>query len=384
MSKSKIEIINCHSHLFTLKHVPDRFLPFGLSRILDHIIFQKQVLWLLRLLSFGHTKSLLARYANFLEIGGKDTQEEVYKVLNSYYPKNTRYIVLPMDMAWMEAGKPPVSLEEQHKELAELALKEKGLLLPFIAVDPRRQRIGGQSLTKMVEELLDYKHDDGITVFKGIKLYPPLGYLPDDPALSELWHLCEEKSLPLMTHCSKGGIKSRALSWDTAASYADPDHFIPVLRKHPNLRLCLAHMGGQTDWQRYFQAPSSRRPAPLDAPAHERAHMNWLSKIMQMIESQQFPNLYTDISYTVFYIRQNMPSLKIFLLNDVLRSKTLFGSDFYMSERETFEERYLSMKLRSELGEKTYRQIACQNPLDYLGLQGEAECKNTAGQKPAA
>ena len=46
--------------------------------------------------------------------------------------------------------------------------------------------------------------------------------------------------------------------------------------------------------------------------------------------------------------------------------RVLFGSDYYMIEREKTPERELSIRLRSALGRDTFNLIAHHNPILYL------------------
>lgn len=360
-------IVNCHVHLFTLDHVPKRFLPFGLTHALRRAPFQRTLASALRIAWPFAARDRLNRYADFLSVGGSVGQSEVFRRLEGYYPEDSRFVALPMDMAFMGAGEPPVDLHRQHDELARIAEATGGRVMPFVAVDPRRQTEGGEKLVPMIERLLERRLPGGERIFRGVKLYPPLGYRPTDPALADVWALCAERGLPVMAHCSRGGVRSRELDPEAASALADPDHYREVLDAHPGLRLCLAHFGGAGDWDRYFRDPESKREAPLDAPTRQRAHMNWLTKIKQMIESRRWDGLYTDISYTVFFIERYLPALKVLLLDPRLRARTLFGSDFYMAEQERFEERFLSMQLRAEIGETAFWEIAYDNPQRYLG-----------------
>ena len=81
-----------------------------------------------------------------------------------------------------------------------------------------------------------------------------------------------------------------------------------------------------------------------------------------------YDNLYTDISYTLFRYQENIPILKVFLSRQRIRERVLFGSDYYMVEQETTSEREVSIRLRAELGERFFRQIAETNPRAYLGF----------------
>lgn len=56
----------------------------------------------------------------------------------------------------------------------------------------------------------------------------------------------------------------------------------------------------------------------------------------------------------------------VFLTYPALRNRILFGSDYYMTKNERFEERLLSMNLRALLGEDVFWQIADINPRHYL------------------
>jgi predicted TIM-barrel fold metal-dependent hydrolase len=100
----------------------------------------------------------------------------------------------------------------------------------------------------------------------------------------------------------------------------------------------------------------------------------WVKTIYDMIASGRYPNLYTDISYTVFtpkfrdlYI-DLLDYLKVLLSNPQVRT-VLFGSDYYMVERENMSEKEVSIALRSRLGEDLYKQIAHTNPREFLKIE---------------
>jgi hypothetical protein len=94
---------------------------------------------------------------------------------------------------------------------------------------------------------------------------------------------------------------------------------------------------------------------------------SWLSKILDIMRSGEFPNLYADVSYTIFKIEEHSQILKVLLQDDKVKTQILFGSDFYMVEQEEFLERRLAMSLRATLGEDLFTQIAETNPRQYLG-----------------
>jgi predicted TIM-barrel fold metal-dependent hydrolase len=346
-------------------------------RLLLQVPFvRKNLVRWLRWLNPFSDRDLLERYANFLDISYLNSQREIFELLRGYYPLNTVFVVLPMDMDYMGAGKMPQPYEEQLAELEELCNSADygEQIIPFIAIDPRRPGFM-DLLTHWVEE-----HN-----FRGIKLYPNLGYYPSSPALAPLWQYAESRQLPIISHCSPGGIfqkhlpnpqeRINPLTGSLLAStsprqfarhFADPDQYVPVLEKHPYLKLCLAHFGGDEEWLRYYQQPwlgvSGNRKAGI---ASERS---WFNKIVDLLRSEKYPNLYTDIAYTVFNLTDNMPLLKVILNDPLVRERVLFGSDYYMVEQERFEERRLSILLRSVVEEDLFGKIANENPRRFLGL----------------
>lgn len=368
----RLPIVNCHIHTFTLDHVPNKFLPLGLTKALQ-TKRRGVAKWLGKGLSWVNPfsdRDRFSRFADFLRTSAGRTQETIFKEAQSFYPSGSQFIVLPMDMAFMHAGKPKVAINEQHEELANFASVSEGTMLPFVAVDPRRYA-DGQEILEKAKSWFEGKHVSGERVFRGVKLYPPQGYSCDDPLFHPLFDFCQTERLPIMTHCSRGGVHTREFPMRTRQkqieALTDPDIYRDVCRQFPELKICLAHFGGDDDWAKYFKDPESRDKVDINASSSERSKMSWLSKIVQMIEHDEFDNLYTDISYTIFNVDDHLSTLSVFLRgSSKLRSRVLFGSDYYMTHKEKFNERYLSIKLRHELGEAVFDEIARNNPRQYL------------------
>lgn len=341
-------IHNCHLHLFTIDHVPKRFLPLGLNTIMRPKCVHKPFIWLLKNVNMFSKRDLLHRFANFTETTYKRNQAKVFDIVRSYYPFGTRFVVLPMDMAFMDAGKVPKDLNAQHAELAILRNDYPDNIIPFAAVDPRRKGVD-----KMLQKLVEKDK------FKGVKIYPPLGYRPNDPVLmKKIYPYCLKKNLPVMTHCSRGGVRHKSEPTATTTGYADPDNCVSIMEKFPKLRFCLGHFGGQDDWEKYLSDEWHDNSSPTDK--------SWLAKIIDIVGSGKYPNLFVDISYTIFSFKENASLLKVLLQNPNFRMQVLFGSDFYMAEQEKFRERRLSIDLRAFLGEDLFWQIAHANPVRYL------------------
>lgn len=366
-----MEIYNCHIHTFTEDHVPDKFIGYGIDNLLRIKPIRGTLFFILKNILPFTDRDLLDRYVRFAEIASKANQQKVLKIVMGYYPESTKFVILPMDMEYAEMGYVSHKIDEQHEELAELCKKPKyqGKLFPFVAVDPRRDGILG-----MTKNLIE---NEG---FKGIKIYPPLGYFPQDPRLDPVYEYAEANELPVMTHCSRGGVYTkgdikdkikehphapmnpgRLKNKDLTDYFTDPFNYKKVFEKFPDLKMCLAHFGGDEEWEKYLDDP-------WDPNTGTEWDMSWLSKIRDMLKSGDYPNLYTDISYTILSMEDSMHILNIFMEDADLAPKIMFGTDFYMVEREKKKERRLPMKLRSVIGEDKFRMIAETNPKKYLNI----------------
>ncbi|MGK7896407.1 MAG: hypothetical protein AB4372_23020 [Xenococcus sp. (in: cyanobacteria)] len=109
-------IHNCHTHIFTFQAVPERFLPFGLVRLLAKRKISRPIArWLNHLNPFS-SDDLFDRYAAFLDIGTSSTQEDIFNGLQKFYPPDTRFVVLSMDLEHIDVGKSLQSFTGQLKE----------------------------------------------------------------------------------------------------------------------------------------------------------------------------------------------------------------------------------------------------------------------------
>ena len=134
-------------------------------------------------------------------------------------------------------------------------------------------------------------------------------------------------------------------------NYTDPNNYEFLLKHFPNLKICLAHFAGEEELHKY-----------LATPWDEDMEKSWFSVIIDLIKKH--PNIYTDICYTMYDVRLH-PLLKITLQDEQIRSKILYGSDFYMVVLDS-SERAFSINLRAYLGEDDYQQIAEINPQVFL------------------
>ena len=352
---------NCHIHTFLEKDIPRRYLPLGLVRLLASTPGFQLVGFVLNALNPVTSNDQFKRYRKIIEIGRYNNQKEIFEECQKFYPVNSKFVVASMDMEFMNAGRVPRKYKEQLKELAELKSIYPDAILPFVHLDPRRP--GMMDILKSCIE--DWN-------FAGIKIYPSLGYFPYDVRLKPMYEYAEKYDLPIISHCSPYNptynrswpyeIKAMLsgskipLDLDTrnrkrlCSNFANPLNYPFVLDEYKKLRICLAHFGSEYYWTRYLDHPEDKD--------------NWLILIKDMME--KYPNLYTDISYTLNN-QEFFPLLKVLLADPKIREQILFGSDYYMVEYKATERRF-GLDLRGYIGETNFRTIALDNPKQFLGI----------------
>ena len=298
----------------------------------------------------------------------------------------------------------------------------------------------------------DQKSKDRL--FWGFKMYTELGYAPDDfttyPHLDNFYGYCENCSIPITCHCSPHGmtisdtyinlkeainnqknepnpkiqavwrdrdnkLKSRwrfdkdsflFFNWDMndgtgwdgdpfeiigkSLRYVDelcvnPESWENVLKTYPNLKLNLAHFSG-------IKTIIGRNEA--------KDYFPWKDKIITMIKSGEYPNLYSDIAYfalnTVGHCDQGDPDAYLgykyeyedfvdnfskILKNDSnenLKRHLLMGSDWLMTEMTYlgvgtyYHNLFRALKdVSKKVGYDVWYQMTVINNLRFLGILKE-------------
>ncbi len=154
----------------------------------------------------------------------------------------------------------------------------KNFLYGYFVFNPNYFEISINNLKKYID-------NEGIV---GVKIHPSWHQCyPTDSRYDDLWKIAEEKNFPILTH-----------SWNPSApnsfqKFSDPLIFKEIIKKHPNLKIILAHAGGRYP---YFY------------------------KVMDLLE--KYENLYVDFAADVFF----RDLLKEFVSN-VGSERILFGTD---------------------------------------------------------
>jgi predicted TIM-barrel fold metal-dependent hydrolase len=354
-------IYNSHTHIFNgITDVPRGFLPLGLMGVLSSRVGYVVFSTILKNVNPFTDRDSLDKAVRFIQTGRLGSQEAIFNEMARFYPKETKFVVLTMDMAYMGAGDCKRKFKEQIEELGKLAKKDNRII-PFIHIDPRRSN---------AIELLKYAVE--VWNYKGVKIYNSLGYFPYDVRLFPIYEYIQNKKLPIIAHCSpynpvhyKGNykdlyelLKYSKIPIDTKGKnkkelcsyFTNPKNWEFVLKLFPKINICVAHFGSNDMWEAYFKNPEDKE--------------NWFNIIKDMIV--KYPNFYTDISYTLSN-RDNFSLLKVLLTDEDIKPKVLSGSDFYMNKVKCDERRF-SLDLRAYLGEELFKQIATINPENFLKI----------------
>jgi len=210
------------------------------------MVFSK-IFSFLKIIPGPKVNEFLSRYIKIIKFSLYQTQSNIFHKLKKMYEEGSKIIVLPMDMEYMKAGKVEESYVEQLEGINKLCDSKvaKENVVPFVFVDPRRiseeskkqskkhkkiDKVGaaffdweikkgsieaGQPLVELkdclLKDLLEQGKEEQSNKgnFKGIKLYPALGYYPFDEYLLPLYHYCVQNKIPVLTHCVKGIIYYR-------------------------------------------------------------------------------------------------------------------------------------------------------------------------------
>jgi predicted TIM-barrel fold metal-dependent hydrolase len=306
----------------------------------------------------------------------------------------------------------------QYKDTKNAAKKNPLQLIPMYHYEPRRWR-GAKNSNKNelmqtgpwnqpFEEIATAKNKG---TFIGFKMYPSLGYQPLDPILTHLWEggddsffgKCAQEKIPILAHCSPGGMTTHEIlfyrelhlnkpqifgnspiefkqnfndsempqadklsgySADFEKEYFYEQHVHPkawrkVLDKFRNLKLCLAHFGGELWWKKGVT-------------------YHWIKEIISLMND--YDNVYTDFS--CHDIKKSGPVFMEFLNNaksNRIYSRILFGTDWYMTMvalkgkgYQRFCEEYWDLFDDKDL----WLRVSFLNPFEFYGFDDESKLKN--------
>lgn len=369
---------NCHTHTFNMQYVPDGFLGYRMNMRVAKMVNAvmrtgwgaKAIMKTIRPFLGPQGKKTLA----FLSIGLKKTQDMVFEELIAKYPKDddTRFIILPLNFQYMGVGELHISYQQQLADLFEVKKKYPNKCFPFVSVDAR---MGNSEYNKGFVKTYIEKG------FSGIKLYPSMGYFPFDERMYGVYQYAQTEQIPIMTHCSAGGINYGSseniysienplpfykipgkqyqfpLGDKKLGDYCDamvsPEHYEEVFHEFPNLKLCFAHMGIDGD-------------VNFRSSTQNGVGLSWYQYIMNMMLT--YPNIYMDISYTLSYDGFYQWFIQEYdKMPQHVQDRIMFGTDFFMTVQELQgDDNIIYQNAVKELGSSLFLKLADENVLRYL------------------
>jgi len=124
--------------------------------------------------------------------------------------------------------------EKGNRAIAKACAKYPDRLVGGAYYDPREGK-------RAIDKLKRYS-DRGLRV---VKLFPNLGYFPDDRKVRPFFDRVAELGLAVLSHCGwlgGSGAKMKRAPW--AAYYSHPGRFEKIVRLYPDTVFIFAHMGG--------------------------------------------------------------------------------------------------------------------------------------------
>lgn len=397
---------NAHIHVFNGNCAPKDFLQVGVKLGDGMAAFVKGVVskppfnrWIHKLAS-----SRLKKKIEFIDIGVMSSQREIFQNILSKYDGSEftqmRFIALTIDMDYMtdEKNKPYQNFLAQISEVVELKKHYPDRIFPFLGIDPRNPLLMDDNW--LIQNLKS-------NVFSGIKIYPAKGFFPFDERLDKVYKYAASNNIPIMTHCTRSGsyyigknpmhlvpdkfdhlddndetvqrIYSRIKKYKLAFEgrkmdnsffcnvFSHPENYLPVLKKYPNLTLCLAHLGGVGEILGDRCKELKTRIRYKKMSALESATETWYQFIMSKLMTEDYPNVYSDISYSLSSIEAMQAVFKDLEQGKLKKDRIMFGTDFFMISQEG-DEIEIVKKAQVEL-KHHFSEMMCENVERYLNLK---------------
>jgi predicted TIM-barrel fold metal-dependent hydrolase len=368
-----MQFYNVHTHIFTMNNAPRRFLelymPQWAAWTVDKITNTQVGSWLVRGLLNTVGGQGGKRYASFLQIGKSSSQNDVFRhLIESYEDSSIRMVALTLYMEKLGADASMSGYEGQLEEIIALKKRYPDRLLPFFCIDPR-WKSSGDEIALLTEKYFNRKvvvQGKEHSPFAGIKIYPSTGFYPFDVRLMPVMEWAAANGVPVMTHCSYlGGIfnndadfvkaslnpydpyakryydkpcyvsdhkKARVNNQRSCSYFLEPHAYESMIKyfaeKGTPLKICFAHFG--CDKHMLLEHKKDTSPQKYYGVLSDK---NWTAQIRDLMT--RYPGVYTDISYSL--TNHDTHDFIFDELNQPYGDRILFGTDFFMTEREDKE-----------------------------------------------
>jgi predicted TIM-barrel fold metal-dependent hydrolase len=228
-----------------------------------------------------------------------------------------RSVLLPINCEKSLGSKMP-----SNDEIADLVKRERNRLVGFASVDPNAGK----------ESVSDLRGSHDVLGLKGLKLNPAMqAFDPAGPEAMQIYEEAEKLEMPVLVHTGLTFANRFSIK------YNQPMMFDDIARKHPKLKLCLAHMGWPWVW---------------DA----------------VTVTIRNPNVYLDTAGTFVgtpteTMRQITSLISTRVIENTLGDRLIFGSDYPRIEINKMFNAISSLPLRQDVLEAILR----DNALAFLG-----------------
>lgn len=351
---------NAHAHFATEPMIPDKFFKTRSNLLSEKLIISAPFKWTSYIGTLFTKSKRLPEMIGLYKMHVKEQARAYIKEMDE--AGIDKAIIIVMDLSQSSFSDwPEWSYSYQLEVMVDICREHDERLYLAPMVDPRRENI---------EDLIFYIMKNNSKYIKGIKMYPALGYHPDRTVwynesdymwdnLAGIYGLLNEIKGFVISHCSKGGAYSdRTMrSIEERNWLSHPKRWEKVLKDYPNIKICLAHFGG--DFHEYnINSDFSTL----------NANDKWSWDIISMMEKHQ--NLWTDFAYNDKLLLNDTSYqwvANFWNLPDYVYKRMLFGTDWLMTRPRWTEKEYCDTFERNILRYvPTYRYQVCNHILEDM------------------
>jgi predicted TIM-barrel fold metal-dependent hydrolase len=296
-----------------------------------------------------------------------------YSTVKSEYVSHTADVLVDFDY-WLGGKESCSSMQEQVQLHEKIHQMTDGFNLPILGVNPIKVILDEDEYLRFIDSTLKRG------IFRGVKLYPTLGYSPDGElikdfakhlkefpddvdlptkesmrsALDKIYNLCKKYDAFVMAHTDR----SKGVT-PTSPKLTSPEQWENVLKRHPSLKVNFGHMGELVDI--------------------ECARFSWTHRFLRLMNT--YDNVYGDLGYWFELTKVD----GVQLLDGIIRSldadpeklyrRVMFGTDWYMIGTERRWQKYMTNSVNSFRSKVEQGQISQQN-MDNLFRHNAARLFN--------
>jgi predicted TIM-barrel fold metal-dependent hydrolase len=255
-----------------------------------------------------------------LEVGNKrpdDAQDEEKAAMGRYFryqPQHSTvtemaayYRKLKMAFVVFTVDKKNDKRKITNEEIAELAVKNSDVAIPFASIDPARGKAGVREARRLIK-------DYGV---RGFKFHPSTqGFYPNDRKAYPLYEAIAGAKLPALFHTGQTGVGAGVRAGGgVRLKYSNPLYLDDVAADFPEMPIILAHPS--FPWQE----------EALSVATHK-------------------PQVYIDLSG---WSPKYFPPILVQYANTLLKDKVMFGSDYPVISPERWLADFETLNIKPEV-----------------------------------